>query len=124
MFTFIFREFKAALVWFKGIALELCQFIFRILLRFALAAVVIFFLAGGCEMIRKRIVGQIESQEETTSPKTQAAQTEYRSTSQSSTYRQNDGFQDQIRSGQSQVRSWDYMLRSIKNDFDRWFRKK
>lgn len=121
---YILSEVQKAWIWYKRVVSIFAQWIFQMFIRVLIACVTLYLLGGGC-FLRSYWNNQQESEKY---PSTSRQESEGRNGSEqpaTPVYRErNENLQSQIRTGQSQVRSWDYTLRSIRNDIARWFKKK
>ncbi|HOW87324.1 MAG TPA: hypothetical protein PKV84_01535 [Candidatus Omnitrophota bacterium] len=114
-----------AWAWYKRVVSILAQWIFQMFLRLFIFCVTLYLLGGGC-LLKTYRESQKTSEPRVSIPPQYGAGTAYESNPQVTVplYRErNETLQSQIRTGQSQVRSWDYTVRSIKNDIERWFRR-
>src|SRR3989338_3528661 len=117
---YILSEIEKAWIWYKRIASIFAQWIFQMFIRLLIACVTLYLLGGGCFLRSYR-----NSKEESKKRTSATSQTGPEQTAPVPVYRErNENLQNQIRTGQSQVRSWDYTARSIKNDIERWFKKR
>lgn len=125
MRSYILSEAQKAWVWYKKMVVIFAQWIFQMFLRLFILCVTLYVLGGGC-LLRSYQKSAASEKQAPMSPQYRAGpeSESYREAALLSPYRErNETFQSQIRTGQSQVRSWDYTVRSIKNDIERWFRK-
>jgi len=119
--SFFREEIKKAFEWTAGLVWTLAKWLFRILLRLAFLSVFLFMVGGGCFLLKSHR----ESPRPTASPVlVQNAEPWPPFTEEPLDRARSENLQSQIRTGQSQVRSWDYTLRSIKRDIERFFRKR
>ena len=124
MGNYLFRELQKAWIWYKKIVSIFAQWIFQTFLRLLILCVILYLVGGGCFLKAWR--ESKEPQKHIVMPAQYGAVAGYEPNQQIAipVYREKSGdLQTRIRTGASQVRSWDYTLRSIKNDIERWFRK-
>ena len=123
---YILSEIEKAWIWYKRIASIFAQWIFQMFIRLLMACLILYLLGGGC-FLRSFRNSKLESEKQTSAvsqPGTEA-RSGPEQTALVPVYRErNENLQNQIRTGQSQVRSWDYTARSIKNDIERWFKRR
>ncbi len=123
---YILSEIQKAWIWYKRAVSIFAQWIFQMFIRVAIACMTLYLLGGGC-FLRSYWNNKEESEKHVSTSTQQGSEARYGSeqTAPAPVYRErNENLQTQIRTGQSQVRSWDYMVRSIKNDIERWFKKR
>ena len=123
---YIFSEIQKAWIWYKRVVSIFAQWIFQMFIRLFIACVTLYLLGGGC-FLRSYWNSKKESEKHASTSTRQESEARYRPerTAMTPVYRErNENLQSQIRTGQSQVRSWDYTVQSIKSDIDRWFRKR
>ena len=122
---YILSEIEKAWIWYKRIASIFAQWIFQIFIRLLFGCAILYLLGGGC-FLRSYRNSKAESAKHASTLSQQGTETRSgpEQTASAPVYRErNENLQNQIRTGQSQVRSWDYTVRSIKNDIERWFKK-
>jgi hypothetical protein len=119
---FVKEELKKGLEWLAALALFLARWIFRVLLRLAFFGLFLFLAGGGC-LLRFYLVEKSKPGQNFIVKKQMPVEN-YTVDLASSVYpRKTESLENRIRTGQSQVRSWDYTLRSIKSDIERWVKK-
>lgn len=127
MREYILSEAQKAWLWYKRVVSIFAQWIFQMFIRVLIACVTLYLLGGGC-FLRSYWNNKQESEKHPSTSSHQEPEARRGSEQQAATapvYRErNENLQSQIRTRQSQVRSWDYTLRSIRNDIARWFKKR
>lgn len=124
--TFVAHELKLGLAELARVSVFLGLWTIRILLRLAPLALLLFFLGGGSLLLRSCVAGKITPDQEKSAyqgSKPEAGYTPGPPVAPPGPLK-DENLQSQIRAGQSELRSWDYTLRSAKRDIERWFRKK
>ena len=123
---YILSELQKAWIWYKRVVSIFAQWIFQIFLRLFILCVTLYLLGGGC-LLKVYRDSKKASEPHASIPPQYGTGTDHEPNPQTIAplYRErNETLQSQIRTSQSQVRSWDYTVCSIKNDFERWFRKR
>ncbi len=123
---YVLGEMRKAWAWYKRIVSFFAQWIFQMFLRLFILCVTLYVLGGGCLLKSYQNSGKGSEPPVSTPLGNGPTNTDYEFNSRGAVpiYRErNEGLQSQLRTSQSQVRSWDYTINSIKNDIERWFRK-
>lgn len=123
---YILSEIEKAWIWYKRIASIFAQWIFQMFIRLLFGCAILYLLGGGC-FLRFYRNNKVESEKRVPAASQQGTETKAgpeQTVPAVVRPERKENVQDQIRTGQSQVRSWDYTVRSIKNDIDRWFKRK
>ena len=126
MKEYILGEIEKAWIWYKRIVSIFAQWIFQMFIRLLIACLTLYLLGGGC-FLRSYRNSKAESEKQVSALSQQGTVERARGEQAAPVpvYRErNENLQNQVRTGQSQVRSWDYTVRSIKNDIERWFKKR
>ncbi len=122
---FLSNEIKQAAAWTGRVFVLSVKLIFRAVLRLALMGVVLFLLGGGCFVLKSYVLARRDFNAEPAIRQNRSPEPIDQTGPRRSSYRSDsESIESRIRSGRSQLRSWNSMLRSVKDDIARWLTEK
>lgn len=119
--TLASEEMKSGLKWMRAFLFFLILWIFRIFIRFVFLALLIFLAAGA--LIKTYFASKTKEPVRNFHPDSQIMSFEQNKALPIYETKERDDLTKKLRNGVSEARSWDYTLRSVKSDIERWFKK-
>jgi len=114
------EEMKSGLKWLRSLLVFLLMLAFRLMIRLLFLGVFIVLLIGGWLIANHRINQEKKAVSNYLQAPNISGPVEIPAFYQAP---KEQDISKRIRNGVSEARSWDYMVRSIKSDIERWTRK-